>query len=174
MCVSSTAASEVPQAAGGDPTAEGARPPEGRARQTAGAGDKEHQKLPGSELWLLTLRLVESPLTSSRGNTCITVQTPPFSNRYTRLRVSSYPFNKPGEFTAQGWLLNLNFTFAFTLVVLVCPTQRCTLRFSSCTYTQTLSPAHLWHVFKTLCTCRTSPPFFFLYAFAAMQFHCNF
>lgn len=38
MC-SSTASSEVPQAAGGDPTAEGAPQPEGRARQTAGARD---------------------------------------------------------------------------------------------------------------------------------------
>ena len=49
LCLS-TAASEVPQAAGGDPTTEGAPKPEGRARQTAGAGDKEHQKLPVSEL----------------------------------------------------------------------------------------------------------------------------
>lgn len=38
-CVLSTAASEVPQAAGGNPTVEGAPQPEGRARQTAGAGD---------------------------------------------------------------------------------------------------------------------------------------
>lgn len=33
------AAHEVPQAAGGDPTAEGAAQPEGRAHQAAGAGD---------------------------------------------------------------------------------------------------------------------------------------
>lgn len=35
----SAAADEVPQAAGGDPTAEGAAQPEGRAHQAAGAGD---------------------------------------------------------------------------------------------------------------------------------------
>lgn len=35
----SAAAHEVPQAAGGDPTAEGAAQPEGRAHQAAGAGD---------------------------------------------------------------------------------------------------------------------------------------
>lgn len=35
----STAAHEVPQAAGGDPTFEGAAQPEGRAHQAAGAGD---------------------------------------------------------------------------------------------------------------------------------------
>lgn len=35
----SAAAHEVPQAAGGDPTAERAAQPEGRAHQAAGAGD---------------------------------------------------------------------------------------------------------------------------------------
>lgn len=38
MCLS-TAAYEVPQAAGRNPTVEGASQPEGRAHQTAGAGD---------------------------------------------------------------------------------------------------------------------------------------
>lgn len=52
LSVWSTAASEVPQAAGRDPTVEGAAQPEGRASQTAGVGDQEHQKLPTSELAL--------------------------------------------------------------------------------------------------------------------------
>ncbi len=38
VCVS-TATSEIPEAAGGNPTVEGAPQPERRARQTAGAGD---------------------------------------------------------------------------------------------------------------------------------------
>lgn len=40
------AASEVPQAAGGDPAATGASGSAGRAHQTAGARDQEHQELP--------------------------------------------------------------------------------------------------------------------------------
>lgn len=46
----STAAPQVPQTTGGNPAAKGAPQPEGRAHQTAGAGDQERQKLPAPEL----------------------------------------------------------------------------------------------------------------------------
>lgn len=41
----STASREVPQAAGRNPAAGGASPPEGRAHQAAGVGDQQHEKL---------------------------------------------------------------------------------------------------------------------------------
>lgn len=66
----STVAPQVPQAAGGNPTTKGAPQPEGRAHQTAGAGDQEHQKLPVPELTLRPAHLL-SPSPPNRTHTLL-------------------------------------------------------------------------------------------------------
>lgn len=150
-CVSSTAASEVPQAAGGDPAVEGAPPPEGRACQTAGAGDQEHQELPASEL---TLGLTD--LQSHRHllmGTHALLYKPPFqttaispgSRLTSYLLLTSSPlqsFNGGGPpYSLHRGDFNLNFMFSFNRSMCQIHT-RCTYS-CSCTYTQTLSLTQL-------------------------------
>lgn len=50
VCVGCAAASEVPQAAGGDPASAGDAQPEGRPHQAAGAGDQQREEFPGLAL----------------------------------------------------------------------------------------------------------------------------